>query len=113
MLKTLKKKDCLDLSKVKRPPQPAIDVTSAVALVMGYEDTSWPSCAKMLSDKDFLINVTCYDRNRVTAPMLAKLRKIASADTFTPEHMIKISMCLSIFVKWLVSMEEYCTQKGM
>lgn len=113
MLKTLKKKDCLDLSKVKRPPQPAIDVTSAVALVMGYEDTSWPSCAKMLSDKDFLINVTCYDRNRVTAPMLAKLRTFTSLDSFEPNHIRNSSRPASNFAKWVISIEQYCTQKLM
>ena len=54
-----------------------------------------------------------FDRDSVTAETLAELRKLTRFGLFRPNYMRCVSAALAGLGFWALSIDQYCTMKGM
>ena len=61
----------------------------------------------------FLARIANYDQDHVTKAMLKEVRKFTCEAGFTPECAKCKSEAAYELCRWVISIEQYCSQKGM
>ena len=86
---------------------------AAVGTLMGLQDCSWASSKIMMNNPNFCNAINAFDRDRVSADTIAKVRQFTSQDYFTPAEMASKACVAGALSAWVLEIEEYCTAKGM
>jgi dynein heavy chain len=63
------------------------------------EDNYWDASKKMIAQKDFLADVTRYDRDNISEKVIKSLQPYLAMKEFAPENVQKASLaCYGIFL---------------
>lgn len=72
----LKPANLTEIKSFKNPPQPVVDVLSAVMIFLGQNDTSWGSMRAFLSNTGVIQTILNFDARQVTGKLKDKIEKI-------------------------------------
>ncbi|XP_059176449.1 dynein axonemal heavy chain 6-like [Physella acuta] len=105
-LDALDKNDISEIRVFTKPPELVQTVLEAVAILLGNK-TDWASCKAMLGDSNFLKRLAEYDKDKIPAAKLAKVRKYTAMPNFVPDVVAKVSKACKSLVMWVRAMDIY------
>ena len=61
----------------------------------------------------FCARIANYDQDNIQPSKLAEIRKFTYEADFTPENAKNCSVAVAELCRWVISIDQYCSQKGM
>jgi len=120
-LKCLRKADIHEARAIKRPPA-LMELTLRALCIMfeirpvkipspdgrGMVDDYWSSaCRHLLGDASLLHKMFEFDKDNIREQIIRRLGPILENESFTPEHVAKVSLFCSVACRWIKAMVAY------
>ncbi|KAJ3395101.1 hypothetical protein HDU92_006186 [Lobulomyces angularis] len=107
---TVKKSDIYELKSLVNPPKGILLVMEALCLLFKVDtkpESVWENAKRLLSETKFVHNVTNFDKESLTYPMMHRISIITSHADFGVKELSNISRAVGSLAAWIVALEKY------
>ncbi len=96
----LDKSAITEIKGFNKPP-PAVGVVLEAVMIYFGKKTDWASAKVEMGNPNFLQMIKAYDKDNVSAAIMAKIKKYVADPAFTPEEVKKQSKAASSLCVWV------------
>ncbi|GAB1598225.1 dynein axonemal heavy chain 10 isoform X2 [Argonauta hians] len=107
-LEDLEKSDVTEIRSFAKPPKAVQDICECIVILKGIKDVSWKSARGMMSETNFLRQLTEMDVNSISGIQQKQVKaKLKVLDT-TPDEMRQVSKAGAGLLKFVEAVMGYC-----
>jgi dynein heavy chain len=70
-------------------------------MILFGKATEWANAKKVMSESNFIQQIKTFDKDSLTAPIVAKIKKFIDMPSFHPEEVKKVSGAASALCVWV------------
>jgi dynein heavy chain len=102
----LDKSAITEIKSFNKPPPQVETVLAAVMVLFGLS-SDWKTSKKKISEPDFLKQVTGYNKDNISAGIIAKIKRYVTREDFTKEAVFTVSSAASALCVWVHAMYNF------
>eukprot|EP01029_Cantina_marsupialis_P009144 TRINITY_DN2137_c0_g5_i1.p1 TRINITY_DN2137_c0_g5~~TRINITY_DN2137_c0_g5_i1.p1 ORF type:complete len:3984 (-),score=1416.37 TRINITY_DN2137_c0_g5_i1:203-12154(-) len=105
-LKSLSKADITEVKGFVKPP-PAVQIVMEGVCILLRQKPDWETAKRVLSDINFMNDLTSYDKENIPPSILKKLAKYIEKPEMQVENVKKVSSAATSLCMWVHAMDVY------